>query len=563
MASVQAPRTAGRAIDEAERGRVAAYLRTRDQLAKPIPADYSIAHAVCDRWAGDARRPAMLDLTSGQPRWLSFACFGTQSRKLANALRGLGVQPGDRVAIGLPQGPAAGIAHLAAYRLGAIAVPISVVHGSDAIAHRINNSQPRAALVDAEIWERIADDAAMRQACRWIVANAERTPAATQSFDALLAAGSERLDAAAVGAETPAMIIYTSGTTGQPCGALHAHRVVEAHAAPISLAHGGFPRQGDLFWSPADWAWAGGLVDCLLSAWSAGVPIVAFRGRRFDPEEVFGLLAAHRVQNTFLPPTALRMLRLASDSYKNRPMPKLRSIMTGGEASSADILEWAAAHLGTIPNEAYGQTEASCILGNASPLHPVKAGSPGFSYPGSTVSILALDSATELPAGEAGEIAVKADSPAAFLRYWERPEATAAKVVDGWLRTGDLGHRDADGYFWFDSRKDDLISSAGYRIGPNEIESCIETHPAVKASAVIGIPDAARGQVVKAVVELREPRQIAPGLEDELKQLVRTRLAAYEVPRVVEFVAELPRTVTGKIQRSVLRAADQLRGDKP
>jgi acetyl-CoA synthetase len=500
----------------------------------------------------------MLDLTGTEPRWLTFADFATASRKLANALRGMGVNFSDRVIVGLPQSPAAGTVHLGIYRIGAVAVPISIVHGSDAIGHRVSDSGARVGIIDADIWARIADQPNIRNQCRWIIVNSAgisaKKIAGTLAFDEWLAAGSATLAAPPqpIRADTPAMIIYTSGTTGNPKGALHAHRVVDAHAAPISLAHGGFPKEGDLFWSPADWAWAGGLVDCLLSAWSAGVPIVAFRGRRFEADEVFAMLAEHRVRNTFLPPTALRMLRLAADSYKGA-MPALRSIMTGGEATSADVLEWAEERLGTMPNEAYGQTEASCILGNASHLHPVKAGSPGFSYPGSVVSIIALDSPRELPAGEIGEMAVRADSSAAFLGYWKRPDATAEKVVDGWLRTGDLGKRDADGYFWFNSRKDDVISSAGYRIGPAEIESCIETHPAVRAAAVIGIPDAERGQVVKAVVELRDPALRKPGLEDELKQLVRTKLAPYEVPRVVEFVSEIPRTVTGKIQRNMLR----------
>jgi len=541
-----------RTLTDAEHARIQAYFRTRDELGRPVAPDYAIAQAACDRWAGDPARRAMLDLTGDAPRWISFADFGTASRRLGNALKGLGVGFGDRVIIGLPQSPAAGTAHLAVYRLGAIAVPISIVHGSDAIAHRVTDSQARVGIIDADLWPRIADAPEIRRQCRWIVVHAKTKLADTLAWDDMLSGASDSLAPAPVNAETPAMIIYTSGTTGNPKGALHAHRVVDAHAAPIGLAHGGFPKQGDLFWSPADWAWAGGLVDCLLSAWSAGVPIVAFRGRHFEPEVVMKMMAEHGVKNTFLPPTALRMLRLASDSYKG-PLPALRSIMTGGEATSADVLEWAEERLGTIPNEAYGQTEASCILGNASHLHPVKAGSPGFSYPGSVVSIIALDSPRELPAGEVGEMAVRADSQAAFLGYWGRPDATAEKVVDGWLRTGDLGKRDADGYFWFNSRKDDIISSAGYRIGPNEIESCIETHPAVRVAAVIGIPDPERGQVVKAVVELRDPALRTPGLEDELKQLVRTRLAPYEVPRVVEFVEAIPRTVTGKLQRNLLR----------
>jgi acetyl-CoA synthetase len=534
-----------------ERRRLDAHLRDRAALSAPTPPGYAIPIGCCDRWADDATRRAMLDLTGREPRWLPFAYFAERSRRLGNGLRGLGVGQGERVAVILPQGPETATVHLAVYRLGAITVPLSVLHGPEAIAHRLGDAGVRVAVVGPETWERVADDPDLAGLCTWVVADGQ--VAGLPSVESLVGVGRPDLDGGVLGSETPAMIVYTSGTTGLPKGALHAHRVVEAHAAPIHLAHNGFPRDGDLLWSPADWAWAGGLVDCLLSAWHAGMPIVAYRGRRFDPEAVLDLLVRHGVRNTFLPPTALRMLRAAiGDAPRGNGLPELRSIMTGGEPVGPDLGAWARDVLNTIPNEAFGQTEASMVLGNASTMHPVKFGSPGFAYPNSTVAILREDG-TQAHAGELGEIAIRADSTPVFLGYWQRPDATDAKVRDGWVHTGDLGLRDDDGFFWFSARMDDVIISAGYRIGPGEIEACIAGHPSVAGVAVVGVPDPERGQAVKAVVELRDPLVDREALAATLKATVRGRLAAYEVPREIEFVDQLPRTVTGKVQRSVLR----------
>lgn len=529
------------------------YHRLRHRLTRPIPADYRIAGAVCDRWAvTDPQRRALLDLTSREERWWTFADVAEQSRRLANGLAGMGITRGDRVAVVLPQGPEAAITHLAVYRLAAIAVPVSVMHGSEALAHRLHDSGSVVAVIAAPQVEDIAADDVLRGACRWVVVGHHGTlPGEFTRYDDLATSASAAEPAAHPTADTPAVIIYTSGTTGQPKGAVHAHRVVAAHGAPISLAHDGFPCAGDLLWSPADWAWAGGLIDCLLSAWHAGVPVVAFRGRHFEPDQVVGMMATWEVRNAFLPPTAIRMLQEAGGALLRSL--RLRSVMTGGEPVGEEIIEWCRGQLGLVPNTVYGQTEASCVVGSSGTRIPAKPGALGLEYPGSTVAVLASEETAVVPDGDVGELCVRADGPGVFLGYWRRPDSTAAKVVDGWLRSGDLGVRDDDGYFWFAARADDVILSAGYRIGPAEIESCLEGHPAVRAAAVVGAPDAERGQVVHAYLELNGSREWTQALRNELERLVRTRLAPYEVPRSIEPVDILPRTVTGKIQRRRLR----------
>ena len=328
---------------------------------------------------------------------------------------------------------------------------------------------------------------------------------------------------------------------------LHAHRALFGHLPGFELSHSFFPVVGDVFWTPADWAWIGGLMDALVPTLYLGRPIVAGPRGRFDPELAARVIVETGVRNAFIPPTALRLMKGADVSL---PAGALRTVMSGGESLGADTLAWARESLGVTVAEIYGQTEANYLVGNSPGVWDVRPGSMGLPYPGHDVAVIDADG-NELPPGETGEIAVRVPDPVAFLEYLNAPDATAAKFVGPWLKTGDLASRDADGYLWFKGRSDDLIISAGYRISPLEVEQCLLGHPAVVAAAVVGIPDELRGQVVKAFVIARDEAPSAE-LADELKRLVRTRLAAYEYPRELEFVRELPLTVTGKIRRRAL-----------
>ena len=417
------------------------------------------------------------------------------------------------------------IAHVAIYKLGAIVVPLSAAFGSDALGVRLRGSEPRAIIAERASLERAAE-----LGFDGILIDVDH------DLDALLAAASPDFTAAATTPDTPALLVYTSGTTGSPKGALHGHRVLAGHLPGFELSHDFFPQPGDRIWTPADWAWIGGLYDVVMPGLAHGVPVVAFRTPRFDPEVAFDVIAHAGIRNVFMPATALRMMR-RSDGV---PVT-LRTIASGGETVGEETAAWCRERFGVRLNEFYGQTEANLLIGNCA-AWPERPGWMGRAYPGHELRLVD------------GEIAVKvAGDPVVFLGYWRDEAATAAKVRDGWLHTGDLAEVDDEGNYRSIGRVDDLISSAGHRIGPGEIEECLIRHPSVSIAAVIGVPDAIRGEVVKAFVVTNAGAARSPELVTELQQLVRTRLAPYEVPREIEFVDELPLTVTGKIRRGELR----------
>ena len=349
-------------------------------------------------------------------------------------------------------------------------------------------------------------------------------------------------------ADDPAVIIYTSGTTGPPKGALHAHRVLLGHLPGVEFPQEFFPQPGDRFWTPADWAWIGGLIDVLLPALHHGVPVVAHRFTKFEPQKAFDLIQRFRIRNAFLPPTALKLMRQIPDAR----CPGMRSIGSGGESLGTELLDWGREVFGFTINEFYGQTECNLVVGNCASILPVRPGSMGKPIPGHEVAIVD-DQGLAVSPGETGNIAVRRGDPVMFLGYWGKPEATEAKFVGDWMLTGDLGRLDADGYLYYVGRDDDVITSAGYRIGPGEIEDCLSGHPAVAMAAVIGVPDPIRTQAIKACIVLAEGYQPSDELRVDIQNHVRQRLAAHEYPRIVEFVDALPMTATGKIMRRVLR----------
>jgi acetyl-CoA synthetase len=382
-------------------------------------------------------------------------------------------------------------------------------------------------------------------------------------WEALLEKASGQFTLVDTAADDPALIIYTSGTTGAPKGAYEAHRLLIGNLSGFVHSHDLFPQPGDMFWSPADWAWAGGLFDALLPSWAFGIPILGYRGK-FDAEKAYALLEKYGVRNSFLFPTALKLMMKAVPEPRKKYDLNLRSIMSAGESVGVTVIEWAKEHLGVTINEMFGQTEINYVVGNCQAAWPVKPGSIGRPYPGHRVAVID-EEGRERPRGELGEIAVhrschgEAD-PVFFLEYWENPQATRDKYLGDWGLTGDQGKMDEDGYLWYQGRSDDVIKSSGYRIGPAEIESCLVKHPAVANAAVIGIPDAARGAIVKAFIVLQPGQQPSQQLEDDIRQHVRGRLAPYEYPKEIEFIDALPMTTTGKVQRKELRKREAARG---
>jgi acetyl-CoA synthetase len=430
------------------------------------------------------------------------------------------------VAILLPQCPEVMIVHFAAMKCGAIVLPLFTLFGPDALAFRLSDSGAKAVVTDAENLPKV-------MGLRGDLPDlAEVYVTGARAGRPCAASGRDRrrlrdLPARAVGAEDPAVLIYTSGTTGPPKGALHAHSFLIGHLPSVELHHEFFPQPGDVGWTPADWAWIGGLMNLAMSCLYHGVPLVAHRMRKFDPEAAYRLIADNGVRNLFLPPTALKLMRQA-------PVPPgvdIRSIGSGGEALGADLHDWGRTALGAPINELYGQTECNLVVSTCHAAMELKPGSMGRAVPGHEVAVLDAGG-REVAPGETGEICVKAPDPAMFLGYWNRPEKTAEKLRDGWLRTGDLGIRDAEGYFTFVSRDDDVITSAGYRIGPTEIETCLTGHPDVVMAAAVGVPDPVRTEVVKAFVVLRDGAA-REGLAEALIDRVKARVSPHVAPREV------------------------------
>jgi acetyl-CoA synthetase len=513
-----------------------------------IPARFNIGRAVGERPPADGLALIELDSDGSRRDW-RFGEVLRAANRLANGLTALGARRGDRVGILLAQSAACAISHLAVYRAGLVAVPLFGLFGPDALQYRLADCGARFAIADVEGLSKLLEIREQLPALAEIVVLGGRGRSKTVDFDSMLAMGSDAFEAVDTNAEDPALIIYTSGTTGPPKGALHAHRVLLGHLPGVELPHDFFPQPGDRFWTPADWAWIGGLLDVLLPAWFHGVPVVAHRMAKFDPERAYDLMARHRVRNVFLPPTAAKLMRQA------RPpnfRPDLRTVASGGETLGAELLDWGRATFDLTINEFYGQTECNLVVANDAPLFPVKPGSMGRPVPGHQVSVIDANGQTPRP-GEMGTVAIRRPDPVMFLAYWNRPEATSAKFAGDWLLTGDQGRLDEDGYLWFAGRDDDLITSAGYRIGPGEIEDCLLKHPAVAMAAVVGAPDPMRTEVVKACLVLKPGFPAGESLKLELQNFVRSRLAAHEYPRIIEFRDSLPLTATGKIIRRALR----------
>ncbi len=517
-----------------------------------IPETYNIGLDICDKWARQRYRLALIfENEDGRIEKYTFWDLKNLSNKFANGLNAYGVAKGDRIGILLPQCPETAISHIATYKIGAIAIPLFTLFGTDALEYRLSNSEAKAIVTDAANLPKILEIRDnLPQLKTVIVSGAEKHEGVLNMRD-LIEHGSSEFEPVRTKADDPALIIYTSGTTGPPKGAFHAHRTLLGHLPGVEFPHNFFPREDDFFWTPADWAWIGGLIDVLFPSWHHGIPVLAYRAKKFDPEEAFHLIAKYGIRNAFMPPTALKLMRQVKDP-KSRYHFRMRSIGSGGETLGAELLDWGKEVMGLTINEFYGQTEVNLVLGNCAECMQNIAGSMGKAVPGHVVEVVD-EAGSPVPYGTVGEVAVKRPDPVMFLEYWKNPQATKDKYIGEWCLTGDLAKRDADGYFWFVGRKDDVITSAGYRIGPAEIEDCLLKHPAVGMAAVVGSPDEVRTEIVKAFIIPKSEITPTPELEVEIKNFVKERLAAHEYPREIEFVDELPMTATGKIMRKNLK----------
>jgi len=518
---------------------VSTFIELCDRFEWAVPARYNMGWDVCDKWAdSDPDRIALI--LDEENRSVSFGELRSLSNQLANLLAARGVILGDRVGVLLLQQLETAVAHIAALKLGAITIPLFTLFGEEALGHRLSDAAVKAVVTNDE-------------GARKVAAIRSELPALTTMLNVddglieLMRKESDAFTPLDTSSEDPAVLIYTSGTTGKPKGALHAQRVLLGHLPGVEMSHDLFPQPGDKIWTPADWAWIGGLLDVLMPALHHGIPVVVRRFTKFTGEAAFDLMAKHQVRNAFLPPTALKMMRGVS----NPPKLNLRTVGSGGESLGEELLDWGRKTFGVTINEFYGQTECNMIVSSCQHLKMQRPGVMGWGVPGHNVVV--IDDDAEPVVGIEGRIAVKRGSPVMFLGYWNNETATAEKFDGDWLITGDRGVEESDGAIRFVGRDDDIISSAGYRIGPGEIEDCLIKHKAVSLAAAVGKPDPLRGEIVKAYVVLAERTAPTPALAEEISTFVKTRLAAHEYPREVTFVPALPMTTTGKIIRRELR----------
>jgi acetyl-CoA synthetase len=576
-----------------------------------VPEHFNMAEVCSRRWAAQpdaAARVAIVEHAAADadgravvPHSYSYAQLQQSADALSHVLTGIGVQRGDRVAIVLPQRFETAVAYVAVMQMGAVAMPLSLLFGPEALEYRLQDSEAVVAITDASSVSNVlavrAQCPALREVMGVDLSNASDMLHVDVDYASAIAAQQRIFTAVQTKADEGAVLIYTSGTTGPPKGALIPHRALignltgfvcsqnwfgfATRATPAQSSNAAhLPTGSDaVFWSPADWAWTGGLMDALLPTLYFGRPIVAWNGR-FSPELAFTLMQQHGVTHTFLFPTALKAMMKAYPKPSSQFKLKLQAMMSAGEAVGDAVFGYCQTQLGITVNEMFGQTEINYIVGNCAmewggmgqgvSAHrknvgwPAKPGSMGKGYPGHRVAVID-DEGHECPTGVPGDVALNRynqhgePDPIFFLGYWKNEKSTLGKYTGDWCRTGDMAVRDEDGYLWYQGRADDVFKAAGYRIGPSEIENCLVKHPAVANAAVVPKPDAERGALVKAYVVLAPGHEASEALVTDLQTHVRGKLAPYEYPKEIEFIHELPMTTTGKVQRRVLRLQEEER----
>jgi acetyl-CoA synthetase len=496
----------------------------------------------------------------GRRETYTFGDLDRQSSRLAQGLADLGVDVSDRVGVVVPQKPQNPLTHLANWKLGAVSVPLTVLFGEDALQYRLADAGAKAVVIDPAVREAVD---AIRDDCpdleHVVQIETEDPTGDVHGFREVLADPTEtEIEPYDATPDTETAIMYTSGSTGPPKGVLHSHALWLGRAAAYNFFDQGLGPDATV-WTPADWAWGAALGGTLFATWHHGGTVVGYPAEGFDADEAFSLLEEFEVTRSFMPPTALRLLMDVEDPTAAYDL-SIETFAAAGEPLTPEIVTWVDETFDDVAiNEFYGQTELNLAVGNSAAWFETRPGSMGKPLPGYDLAVVDPDAADEgrietLAPGEVGEIALSPHDRAVFFdEYWNMPAKTAEKQVDGWFLTGDLAERDEAGYVWFKSRKDDVILTAGYRVGPMEVEEAILEHPSVQQAGVVGVPDDTRGEIIKAFVE---PAAGATGddeLRAEITDLVRDRLAEYEYPREIEFVDELPQTTTGKIRRLELR----------
>lgn len=522
-----------------------------------VPDPFNMASVLVDRWA-DVEEPAVYAVEPDRRRTVSFADLHRRANALANDLADRGIGPGDAVGVNAPQKPETLIAHLATWKLGAVSVPTSVLFGEAALRYRFDDADVAACIADVaniDTVRTVRDDLGLETV---LTVDVEDRRADEVALAAAIEGASPRRETLATAPDDPAMVIYTSGTTGDPKGVVHGHRMLLGQLPHFAYTFCNLElREDDVFYGPIEWAWVA-MFNFVMPALFYGRPVVAYAGGPFDAERTFELLEQYGVTCLGAPPTALRKLKQAPDPAQRFDLGSVRVVEAGGEPLSEDVVRWAEATFDAVVHEHYGQTEADVVVGDCTALFPRRSGSMGRPIPGHEVAVVDPETAEPLGTDEVGELAVRyGDDPVCFQAYRNKPEATERKVKHGWLLTGDLASMDEDGYLTFRGRKDDLIISSGYRIDPSEIEATLLDHPAVADVGVVGVPDDTRGTIPRAGVVLATGHAPDDDLRTELQTHAKDQLAKYEYPREIRFLKALPKTVTGKVDRSALADDDR------
>lgn len=555
--SVDSTRISGKDVNrsaiETRLGAPATYDRLYQNFAVDVPERYNMAADTVLRHASASKKAAtalICEAEDGTRTQFTYAQLAEASARVAALLKAHGIGKGDVIACYMGQGPQAALIYLSGLRLGAIIAPLSQLYGPETVVHALRDSKAKLIVADTHLWSRIAEQRNEFADLQAVMVTGDLIDGTTPFDD--WQTTDPYLPCADTHSNDPALLLYTSGSTGLPKGILHAHRILRGYLASVSLFYEMQMDDPDqVLWTQSDWSWVAGIFNVMLTGWFFGHTVIASR-TRFDENEAFALMERFGVTHCFLTPTALKRMAAIKAPRDRWPDLALCAIGTGGEPLPGAVLEWADRALDVPINEFYGLTEVNHLIGNCRSLYPIKPGSMGRAYPGHVMAVID-ELGNPVPDGEEGEFAARDDDPTLFLGYWNQPERTAAMKVGQWMRTGDFGYRDADGYFWYRGRNDDLIKSAGYRIGPAEIEDTLVRHDAVAEAAVIGSPDPDRGQIVKAFVRLAKGHSGDAEMVDALQAHVKTALAVYKYPREIEFVTEFKQTSTGKIDRKHLR----------